>query len=97
MVAHTDTAVGNGVDVDAVVEKVCNDELPVHSIAGNYYQHENFMKGREDLLKFISAKINKGETEERSQLRQRIITGPQSHPVARITRDNDGTSRGQTP
>ena len=54
--------------------KLRDDELPVHSIAGNYYQHENFMKGREDLLKFISAKINKGETEERSQLRQRIIT-----------------------
>ncbi|EOD21511.1 hydroxymethyglutaryl-CoA reductase [Emiliania huxleyi CCMP1516] len=27
---HTDTAVGNG--VDAVVEKVCSDELPVHSL-----------------------------------------------------------------
>ena len=54
--------------------KLREDEIPSGALPGAYYQHENFMRGRADLLKFITAKVNKGESEERSQLRQRVVT-----------------------
>lgn len=68
---------------------VVMDEAVIHSAPNNDVLGNNVtIPGTDDEVKAMFAK---------ALLRQRIITGPQSHPVARITRDNDGTSRGQTP